>query len=287
MDTAIPATSKYLLDEYPLIVQPSLAKAVGLHEALILQQIHYWLQRSRHIEEGRPWVYNSYAAWAEQMPFLTSKQVRTAIGNLRKNGYVKTGNWNKRPGDQTLWYCIDYEAVNTIEALAQTGRPDAQTVIPDAPQGRPDAPQGKPLPETTTETTTPDPPPLTSQATSKEGVPKTCGWCAKPRTEAEGVHYLLQQVHDRYRSAFGDCPTLSPGRDGALLKKLLGSGKAEAAILGVYDKYLKLDDEWYIKHGYDIPGFCRDYDGLKLRRKQQTNLQILQELQKEYERDEE
>lgn len=46
--------SNLLLNERPLVVLPSLAKELGsLDEAVILQQIHYWLQRSTNVEEGK------------------------------------------------------------------------------------------------------------------------------------------------------------------------------------------------------------------------------------------
>lgn len=35
--------SKLLIDDYPIQVLPKLAKVIGLNEAIILQQLHYWL----------------------------------------------------------------------------------------------------------------------------------------------------------------------------------------------------------------------------------------------------
>ena len=35
--------SRLLINEPPLIVLPSLAKEIGLNEAIIVQQIQYWL----------------------------------------------------------------------------------------------------------------------------------------------------------------------------------------------------------------------------------------------------
>ncbi|WP_156967307.1 hypothetical protein [Ureibacillus sinduriensis] len=48
-----------LIDESPLLILPTLARKVGLNEAIILQQIHYWNQRSRNIREGHTWVYEN------------------------------------------------------------------------------------------------------------------------------------------------------------------------------------------------------------------------------------
>ncbi len=60
--------SKLLLDEHPLLVLPSLAKKIGLNEAIILQQINYWLIDSKKEIDGRKWTYNSIKAWNEQFP---------------------------------------------------------------------------------------------------------------------------------------------------------------------------------------------------------------------------
>ncbi|MCP6757123.1 replication protein RepO, partial [Klebsiella pneumoniae] len=57
-----------LINEPPLQVLPSLAKAIGLNEALILQQIHYWLnpKHNQNLFKGRYWVYNTYEQWQAQ-----------------------------------------------------------------------------------------------------------------------------------------------------------------------------------------------------------------------------
>jgi hypothetical protein len=109
-----PVPTKLLLDEPPLIVQPSLAKLIGLEDAIILQQMHYWLGRSRHVHAGRPWIYNSYAAWQEQMPFLSVGTVRRTITRLEARGLILSGNFNASPLDQTKWYTIVYEAVAAL-----------------------------------------------------------------------------------------------------------------------------------------------------------------------------
>ena len=61
--------SKLLMNEVPLMVQPSLAVKIGLNEALFLHQLHYWLDRSNKVVEGKRWVYNTVEEWHEQFPF--------------------------------------------------------------------------------------------------------------------------------------------------------------------------------------------------------------------------
>lgn len=45
--------SKLLIQESPVMIIPSLAVKIGLNEAVILQQIHYWVSMSNHVIEGR------------------------------------------------------------------------------------------------------------------------------------------------------------------------------------------------------------------------------------------
>ena len=44
--------------------------------------------------------------FSEYFPYLTEKQVRTALSMLEKEGVIKTGNYNKVAFDRTKWYTI-------------------------------------------------------------------------------------------------------------------------------------------------------------------------------------
>lgn len=109
--------SNLLLNERPLVVLPSLAKELGsLDEAVILQQIHYWLQRSTNVEEGKRWVYNSMEKWMQQFPWIKSRTTLTRYFNkLEAKGLLITGNFNKAGFDKTKWYTIDYSALSDFE----------------------------------------------------------------------------------------------------------------------------------------------------------------------------
>jgi DnaD/phage-associated family protein len=120
--------SKFLLDEKPLIVLPSLAKAIGLNEAIILQQLHYWLQESNNIRDGYKWVYNTYEDWQKQFPFWSKNTIIRAIKSLEKMGLVVVGNYNKMKIDNTKWYRIDYEKMEGL------GRPSTQNEQTECPK---------------------------------------------------------------------------------------------------------------------------------------------------------
>ncbi len=107
--------SKLLINEVPLMCLPSLAVKIGLNEALFIQQLHYWVDRSKNIIDGRQWVYNTMADWSKQFPFWSQKTLSRTISNLEKQKLVISGNYNQKGYDRTKWYTIDYAALERIE----------------------------------------------------------------------------------------------------------------------------------------------------------------------------
>lgn len=98
----------------------------GLHEAIIYDKLRGWLRhnaatgQNRH--DGKTWTFNTRKAWQAQLPFLTEKQVRTALENLRSSGVVVVGNYNKNPWDRTLWYALaDESELDILEEDARAG----------------------------------------------------------------------------------------------------------------------------------------------------------------------
>jgi len=103
---------RYLVDEYPLFVLPSLAMAIGLGEAVVIQKIHMWLRVSSHFHDGRKWIYNTYDQWHEQFPFFSVPTLKRIIRKLEKMGIIiSTSKFNKLGTDRTKWYTIDYGAM--------------------------------------------------------------------------------------------------------------------------------------------------------------------------------
>ncbi|MDE9565475.1 conserved phage C-terminal domain-containing protein [Xenorhabdus bovienii] len=103
--------SLLLLKSRPLVVIPELAMRLGLNEAIILQQIQYWLtETSSGIEvNGCRWIYNSVEKWQEQFPFLSASTIKRALANLKKLGVLQIEQINKSNHDRTNYYAINYE----------------------------------------------------------------------------------------------------------------------------------------------------------------------------------
>ncbi|MGG1442127.1 DnaD domain protein [Brevibacillus laterosporus] len=154
-------SNKLLLDERPLVIQPSLATKIGLNEALFVQQLHYWLQKSSHHYDGRTWVYNTYDDWQEQFPFWGRSTIIRVVNKLSKQGIILIGNYNKHKMDKTNWYSIDYENLYNSPST-QNECIDCENPQTNDHYGQMDDPKpaiqecdlGTAIPEITTEITT-------------------------------------------------------------------------------------------------------------------------------------
>lgn len=124
--------SKLLIDDYPIQVLPKLAKEIGLNEAIVLQQMHYWLNTSKHTHDGKKWIYNSYKSWEEQFPFWSNVTIRRAISSLEKQDLLYTGNFNKAGFDKTKWYSINY---SILEGVSKRVAQNEQTICSNRANG--------------------------------------------------------------------------------------------------------------------------------------------------------
>ncbi len=104
--------SRLLIDEPPLQVLPSLAREIGLNEAIMLQQMHYWLLKSSNEFKGVKWFYKTLEEWQTEFPFWSAMTIRRTLGSLEKQKIIKIGNFNKKKFDKTKWFTIDYQRVN-------------------------------------------------------------------------------------------------------------------------------------------------------------------------------
>ena len=112
------STSSLLINESPLLVLPSLAVKAGLNEALILQQVHYWISNPKAgiDHEGRRWVWNTIKDWKEQFPFWSEKTISRAMHSARQQGFLLCEKLSKDSWDKTMHYSLDYDALNSGNA---------------------------------------------------------------------------------------------------------------------------------------------------------------------------
>lgn len=114
-------SSNLLIDEPPLLIQPTLAVLIGLNEAIFLQQLHYWLnpRLNKNKLEGCFWVHNTYEQWQKQFPFWGERTIRRIVNNLEKvqvlKSRVTTTQFRK-----TKFYTINYTYLNSLKIASST-----------------------------------------------------------------------------------------------------------------------------------------------------------------------
>lgn len=185
-----------LLDSRPLIVIPELAELLGdVDQAIILQQIHYWLQKSSNKIDGHVWVYNSMTEWQKQFPWIKSrKSLANKFKKLEDRGLLITGNYNQAGFDKTKWYSIDYSTLSHLGNALGNSYPTIESKLPNR--------MGKDYPTNTidyTETTT-----ETNYSTSISD---------KPEIDYVGiVSYLNESTGKNYRATTPKTRTLIRAR---------------------------------------------------------------------------
>lgn len=109
--------SKLLLNEHPLLVLPSLAKALDSSDrAIILQQIHYWISDPRApLYNFRRWHYATYAEWLEQFPWLSKVTLGRHMRWLQEQKLILCEQPKTHEGDRTKWYTINYDQLELLE----------------------------------------------------------------------------------------------------------------------------------------------------------------------------
>lgn len=86
----------------------SIAAALGRCAALVLQQLHYWLQKSKHTADGLKWIYNTLPQWAEQLGYSVS-HLKRVFARLQQLGFIRIEKRQSIQWKQINWYAIDYD----------------------------------------------------------------------------------------------------------------------------------------------------------------------------------
>lgn len=122
-----------------------IAKIYGVNCAVILQNIWHWVRKNEangvNFYDGDYWTYNSTKAFSLLFPYLSAKQIETALKKLREEGIIKTGNYNAVKYDRTLWYAITEKGKSILL--------DGEMDIPSKEIGIPS--EGEPIPDINTD----------------------------------------------------------------------------------------------------------------------------------------
>lgn len=103
-----------------------LANAIGLNEAMLLQQIHYWCciskEKKFYFEDGHYWAKNTYEGWTQQLPWKGRKTTERVVENLETKGLIIIGNYSRGAENRTKWYRVNYDRLAEITSSFCTAK---------------------------------------------------------------------------------------------------------------------------------------------------------------------
>jgi hypothetical protein len=121
-----PTESKRLTTGRTIPLSFELVEIFGLTEALVLQQLHFWLTQagpdssSGEEYDGAYWIYNSYPEWEREIP-RGQAQIKKCVLVLEGLGIIKS---RQAAGlDRRKRYTIDYDALADHIAENWDGEP--------------------------------------------------------------------------------------------------------------------------------------------------------------------
>jgi len=106
-----------LFNDYTLIVSPKLATYIGLHEAIFLQQLHYWLinpRSGRKDKDGVRWIHNTYSEWQKNFPFWSTRTIIRIVNRLANNKLIIVKRVTLKNNETRLEYTINYDELDRI-----------------------------------------------------------------------------------------------------------------------------------------------------------------------------
>jgi hypothetical protein len=110
-----------LMDETPINFYAGLAEVIGVNEAIVLQQIWFYInvnrenESDRHYHEGKWWVYNSYEQWAKKFfRGLTPRGVQNVILHLEKLKILESTQGVSDKYDRRKWYTVNRDVLETV-----------------------------------------------------------------------------------------------------------------------------------------------------------------------------
>lgn len=127
-----------LIQDSPHVFSPNLAKAIGLHECLMLQQLHWLIQHNNcNYYDGHFWWKHTNAQWVETLPyFQNEKRVLKTIKSLRSRKllFAESLSWKieKIRGDRTLWYRVNYEEVEHLSKMIESAKLQKKIAVAQA-----------------------------------------------------------------------------------------------------------------------------------------------------------
>lgn len=95
-----------------------IAEQYGVNAAILLENLGFWILKNKvsddNYHDGYYWTYNSYRSFHELFPYMSERQIATALKKLADEGLIITGNYNKNPFNRSIWYALTREGEEVL-----------------------------------------------------------------------------------------------------------------------------------------------------------------------------
>ena len=128
----IMSKSNLLIDETPIVFQPTLAKLIGLPEAIVLQTLKYWCAQKRcgKVVDDERWIYNTLEQWREfSFPFWSTRTIGEVFRTLETMGLIKSKQFDLQEGKAMKYYTISQSALTILTSERADHLEDSSTSI--------------------------------------------------------------------------------------------------------------------------------------------------------------
>jgi len=136
-----------------------LAEKYGVEKAILLHNISFWLEKNKANEcnikelDGKKyyWTYCSADAFTKLFPYFNKKSISRWIKELKDDGVIIIGNFNKNKYDRTGWYTMSNFCINKFKNTENNEEKDLSEFEVSIPQNEALMPQNEaPIPYTNT-----------------------------------------------------------------------------------------------------------------------------------------
>lgn len=176
--------------------------------ATILEKIKAWVdyntKNERNFINGHFWTYNTIKDWCEQLVFCSPKVFYQKISKLRKLGLIYTEKFNRKKGNHTLWYTVNYDLYNKITSDCNNSHTLCNKSDQNLTQSLPDKPshisEGKTeidFPKWDTSIN------VTTINNNKKGIPKKRGWYQPPEYQDFDSWTPPEELQNKIKEDYG------------------------------------------------------------------------------------
>lgn len=111
----------YLVEGHQIFFSQRLANIIGIEEAIMLQQLHYRLQKQGVKKEGHYWYCQTHHQWSKQHTYWNVPKIGRLFLKLEQlKLIVSSSKFNRFYTDRTKWYRIDYVQLQKIIDAVET-----------------------------------------------------------------------------------------------------------------------------------------------------------------------